>query len=90
MGSSSSTTAMSAQLVQALRGQPRMTQTALTQAFVEHVRVVESLGQKSDIETQFCPFQLRNKMPWRSVRSTIPLIVLPRGGDVVIIGQETR
>ena len=52
MDSGSSITAMSEELVQVLRGQPGMTQTALTQAFVGHARVVTSLGQECDIETQ--------------------------------------
>ena len=40
MDAGSSITAMSEELVQALRGQVRMAQTALTQAFVGHARVV--------------------------------------------------
>ena len=55
MDSGSSITAMSEELVQALRGQPGMTQTALTQAFVGHARVVTLLGQECDIQTQSCP-----------------------------------
>ena len=27
--------------------------------------------------------------PWGSVRFTMPFIVLPEGGDVVIIGEKT-
>ena len=42
-------TAMSEELVQALRGQPGMIQAALTQVFVGHARVVTSLGQDCDI-----------------------------------------
>ena len=49
MDSGSSITAMPEELVQALRGQAGMTQTALTQAFVEHARVATSLGQECDI-----------------------------------------
>ena len=43
------------QQLEALQGQPGMTQTALTQAFVGHARVVTSLGQECDIEMQLCP-----------------------------------
>ena len=49
MDSVSSITAMSEELVQALQGQPGMTQTALTQAFVGHARVMTSLGQECDV-----------------------------------------
>ena len=54
MDSGSGNTAMSEELIQALQGQPGMTQTALTQAFVGHARVVTSLGQDCHIETQSC------------------------------------
>ena len=43
MDSDSGITAMSEELVEALRRQPGMMQTALTQAFVGHARVVTSL-----------------------------------------------
>ena len=89
MDSGSSITAMSEELVQALRGQPGMTQTALTQAFVGHTRVVTLLGQECHIETKSCPLHLTVDTPWGPVRFTMPFIVLPRGGDVVIIGQKT-
>ena len=89
MDSGSSITAMSEELVQALRGQVGMTQTALTQAFVGHTRVVTSLGQERDIETQSCPLHLTIDTPWGPVRFTMSFIVLPGGGDVVIIGQKT-
>ena len=45
MVSGSGITAMSEELVEVLRRQPGMMQTALTQAFVGHARVVTSLGQ---------------------------------------------
>ena len=45
MYSGTSETAMSEELVEALQGQPEMTQTALTQKFVGNARVVRSLGQ---------------------------------------------
>ena len=51
MDSGSSITAMSEELVKALWGQPGMTQTVFTQAFVGHARVVTTLGQDCDIET---------------------------------------
>ena len=43
MDSGSGITAMSEELAEALRRQPGMMQTALTQAFVGHARVVTSL-----------------------------------------------
>ena len=89
MDSDSGISAMSEELVQPLRGQPGMTQTALTQAFVGHACVVTSLGQECDIETQSCPLHLTIETPWGPVRFTVPFIVLPGGGDVVIIGQKT-
>ena len=51
-------TAMSDELVEALRRQPGMMRTALTQAFVGRARVVTSLGQECDIVTQSCPLHL--------------------------------
>ena len=45
MDPGSGITAMSEELVEALQGQPGMTLTALTQAFVGRARVVTSLGQ---------------------------------------------
>ena len=89
MDSGSEITAMSEELVEALRRQPEMVQTALTQAFVGHARVVTSLGQECDIVTQSCPLHLTIETPWGPVRFTMPFIVLPGGGDVVIIGQKT-
>ena len=57
MDSGSGITAMSEEVVEALRRQPGMMQTALTQAFVGHARVVTSLG--------------RSVISWRNrVRST--------------------
>ena len=79
-------TAMSEEQVQALRGQLRMT---LTQAFYGNARVVTSLGQEFDIETQSCLLHLTMKTPRGLVRFTMPFIVLPGEGDVVIIGQKT-
>ena len=64
MDSGSGITAMSEEPVETLRGQPGMTPTALTQAFIGHARVVASLGQECDIETQSCPLQLAIEMPW--------------------------
>ena len=89
MDSGSGITAMSEEPVETLRGQPGITPTALTQAFVGHPRVVASLGQECDIETQSCPLQLAIEMPWAPVRFTMPFPVLPGGGDVVIMGQKT-
>ena len=50
MGSGSSPSAMSEELVRAMRRQPLMTQTALTQAIVGHARVVPLLGREWDTE----------------------------------------
>ena len=63
--------------MEALRRQPWMMRTALTQAFVGHARVVPSLGQECDIVTQSCPLYLPIETPWGPVRFTMPLIVLP-------------
>ena len=63
----SSITAMSGELVHALRGQMRKTHTTFTQAFVEHARVVTSLGQECDIEAESCPHHLTIGTPWRLV-----------------------
>ena len=89
MDSGSSITAMSEELVQALRGQVGMPQTALRQAFVGDARVVTPLGQECDIETQSCPFHLTIDTPWGPARFSMPFIMLSGGGDVVIIGQKT-
>ena len=64
-------------------------QTALTQAFVGHARLVTSFGQECNIVTQSCPLHLAIETPWGPVRLTMPFIVLPVGHDVVIIGQKT-
>ena len=89
MDSGSGITAMSEKLVEALRRQPGMMQTAFTQAFVGHARVVTSLGQECDTVTQSCPLHLTIETPWGPVRFTIRFIALPGGGDVIIIGQKT-
>ena len=47
-----------------------------------------SLGQECDIETQSCPLYLTVETLWGPVRLTMPFIVLPGGGDVVITGQK--
>ena len=57
------------------------------QAFVGYVRVVTSLGQAWDIETQSCPPHLTIDSPWGPVGLAILFILLPWGGDVVIIGE---
>ena len=76
MGSGSGITAISEELVEDLRRQPGMMQTALTQAFVGYARVVTTLGQECDIVTQSCPLHLTIKTPWGPVRLTMPFIVL--------------
>ena len=88
--SGSGIAAVSEELLEALRRQPGIMQTALTQAFVGHARVVASLGQECDnILTQSCPLHLTIETSLGSVRFTMPFIVLPGGGDVVIIGHKT-
>ena len=89
MDSGSGITAILEELVEALQGQPGMTQTALTQAFVVHAHVVMSFGQECGIETQSGPLHLTIETPWGPVRFIMPYIVLPGRGDVVIIGQIT-
>ena len=58
MDSGEGITAMLEELVEALRRQPTMMQTALTEAFVGHTCVVTSLGQECDIVTQSCLLRL--------------------------------
>ena len=82
-------TAMSGELVENVRRQPGTMQTALTQAFVRHARVVTSLGQECDTVTQSCLLHLTIETPWTPVRFTMSFIVLPGGIDVVFIGQTT-
>ena len=71
-----------------LRRQPWMMQTTLTQAYVWHAGVVTSLGQECDIVTQLCPLHLTIETQWGPVWLKMPFIVLPGGGDVVILGQK--
>ena len=85
--SCSGITAVSEALVEALRQQPGMTQTALAHAFVGHARMVTFLGQECDIVTQSCPLHPTIETPWRPVQLTMPFIVLPEEDDAVIIGQ---
>ena len=66
-----------------------MMRTALTQAFVGHAHVVTSLGQECDIVKQSCTLHLTIETPRGPVWFTMPNIVFPGGGDVVIIGQKT-
>ena len=63
MDSGSRITAMSEELVETLRRQPGMMQTALTHAFVGHTRVVTSLSQECDIVTKSCPLHLTIETP---------------------------
>ena len=80
MDAGSGIKAKSGELVEALQEQPGMKQIMLTHAFVGHARVVASLGQECDIETQSCPLHLTIETPWRPVRFTMLFIVLPGGG----------
>ena len=64
MDSGSEITAMSEELVEALRRQPGMMQIVLTQAFVGHARVVTSLDQERDTVMQSCPLHLTIETPW--------------------------
>ena len=85
----SSTTAMSDELIPAPMRPPGMTLTALTQAFVGHARVMTSLGRQCDVDTPSCPLGLTTVSPWGPVQFTLPFIVLPRRGDVVIAEWKT-
>ena len=87
MDSGLSITAMLGELVQALRRQVGMAQTALTQA-IGHALLVTLSGQECDIETQSCSLHLAIDTPWGPARFTMPFIVLPGRGDVVIIVQK--
>ena len=89
MDSGSGIAAMSQELVEVLRRQPGMMQTALTQGIVGHARVITSLGQECDIVRKSCLLHLTIKTMWGPVRFTMPIIGLPGGGGVVIIGQKT-
>ena len=88
MGSGSGLTAMPEELVEAVCGHPGMKQTASTQALVGHAHVVTLLDQECDIGTQSSPLDLTIETPLGPVRMTMPYIVLPGGGDVVIIRQK--
>ena len=68
---------MPEELVEALRRQPGIMQTMLTQAFVGHARVVTSLDHECDIVTQSCPLHLTIETMLGPVRYTMPFIVLP-------------
>ena len=63
MSSGPGITAMSHELVEAMRGQSGLTQTALKQAFVGHEPVVTYSGQECDIETQSRPLHLTVETP---------------------------
>ena len=64
-------------------------QTTLTLALVGNARVVTSLVQECDNVTQSCPLHLTIETPCGPVRFRMPFVVLPEGGDVVIIKQKT-
>ena len=74
--SGSSITTISEELVQVLRRQMGMTQTALTQAIVRHAHVVTLLGQECDIEWQPL-LHLKSDTPSGPVGFTMLLIVPP-------------
>ena len=88
MDSGPDVTDISEELVEGLQGRPEMTQTRLKQALVGHARVVTSLGQECDIQTQSCPIHLTIETSWGPIRFTMPFIVLPGGGDVGIVGRK--
>ena len=95
MDSGSGITDTSEELVEALQGQSGMIQTALTQAFVGHTRVVMSLGQECDIETQWCPLYLTIEIHGNQsgllCRYRAPCRYrVPWGGDVVIVAGRKR
>ena len=86
MDSGSGITAMWEELVEAPWRLSGMMQTTLTQALVRRARAVTLLDQECDIVTQSCSFHLTIETPWGPVRFAMPLMVLPGGSDVVIIG----
>ena len=88
INSGSGVTGMSQELVEALRRQPEIIQTALTNAFVSHARVMTSFGQECDIVTKSCPLYLTVEITRRLVRSAMPFIVFPGREGVVNIGQK--
>ena len=63
--------------------------TAFTLAFVGRARVVTSLGQERDIVTQSCPLHLTIETPRGPVRFAMTFIMIPRGGNAVVIGQKS-
>ena len=71
---------MSEDLLEDLQGQPGMTRTALTQASDGRARLLTSLSQECDIETQSCPLHSTIETPSGLVRFTVQFIVLPGGG----------
>ena len=79
MDSGSGITAMSEELIEALRRQSGMMKSTLTQAFVGHTRVVMSLGQECDIVTQSCPLRLTIETPWGPIRFCDAVHRAPRG-----------
>ena len=89
MDSGSGITAKSEEVVEAVQRQSKIAQTALTQVFVRHARVMTSLGQECDIETQSCPIHSTIETPWGPVRFITPFIVLHGGGNTVIIEKKT-
>ena len=63
MDSSSGITAMSKEPVEALRRQPEMMPSSLTQAFARHACVMTSLGQECYVVTQSCPLHIKIEPP---------------------------
>ena len=89
MNSGSGTTAMSQKLLEALQGQPGMTQSALTQACVGNARALTSLDPECQFETLLCPLHFMIETPWGPVWFTIYADYhAPWESDVVIIGQK--
>ena len=80
---------MSEELVQALRGQVGMAQTALTQAFVGHSRVETMLGQEDDIDTQTASTPLNDRYIIGTSPTYHAVHRVPWIGDMVVIGQKT-
>ena len=59
-----SITTLAEERVEGVRGQLRVTQSALTNAFVGKACVVTPLTQEGDIQTQSCPLYGTTDTPW--------------------------
>ena len=74
--------------MEALQGQPGMTQTAVTQFFIGHgiCACGEAVGGHTcDVKTRLCPLHLSIETPGGPALHTMPFILLPQRGDVVFV-----